>query len=198
MRKFLISFLTLYILLFNGCATTGSEINDTNNRIITPKYSITIPAKHGWKMKKDMAGPNVTYVEKTMSSNHYIMRFSINKVIQDYMKSWTAKQVADNYRNGEQANMMVRGVMTGMYTLKDIKTGEKKVGDKLFYTMDYTTITNNVEQKASLYLYFPKKRNIGTFFVSLYSEGSLTKKPLSQSFKRDFLEALNSLEMKSY
>ena len=73
-------------------------------------------------------------------------------------------------------------------TLKDVKMGEKKVGNKLFYTMDYTTVTNDVEQKASLYLYFPKKKNIGTFFVSLYSEGSLSNKPLSRSFKNEFLK----------
>lgn len=183
-------------LLLAGCATTGTEVTDINNRISTPTYSITVPAKRGWKMQKNTTDPNVTYVEKNIGSNNYIMRLSINWVMQDYMKSWTAKQVADNYRNGERANMIVRGVMTGMYTLKDVKMGKKKVGNKLFYTMDYTTVTNEAEQKASLYLYFPKKRNIGTFFVSLYSEASLSNKPLSRSFKNEFLETLNSLEMK--
>lgn len=182
--------------LLAGCATTGTEITNINNRISTPTYSITIPAKSGWKMEKITADPNVTYVEKTMGSNNYTMRLSINKVIQDYMKSWTEKQVADNYRNGEKANMIARGVMTGMYTLKDVKMGKKKVGNKLFYTMDYTAVKNKVEQSASLYLYFPKKRNIGTFFVSLYLESSMSSKPLSQSFKNEFLETLNSLEMK--
>ena len=196
MKKSLISLSALIVLLLSGCATTGTEITDINNRVSTPTYSITVPPKCGWKIQKNTVDPNVSYMEKAMGSNNYIMRFSINRVIQDYMKSWTAKQVADNYRNGEQANMIVRGVMTGMYTLKDVKMGRKKVGNKLFYTMDYTTITNKVEQKASLYLYFPKKRNIGTFFVSLYSEGSLGNKPLSRSFKNEFLETLNSLEMK--
>lgn len=182
--------------LLAGCATTGTEITNINNRISTPTYSITIPAKSGWKMEKITDDPNVTYVEKTMGSNNYTMRLSINKVIQDYMKSWTEKQVADNYRNGEKANMIARGVMTGMYTLKDVKMGKKKVGNKLFYTMDYTAVKNKVEQSASLYLYFPKKRNIGTFFVSLYLESSMSSKPLSQSFKNEFLETLNSLEMK--
>lgn len=182
--------------LLAGCATTGTEITDINNQINTPKYSITVPPKRGWKMKNDTADPNVTDLEKTIGSSSYMMRFSINWVKQDYMKSWTAKQVADNYRNGERANMIVRGVMTGMYILKDVKMGKKKVGNKLFYTMNYTTLTNEAEQKASLYLYFPKKRNIGTFFVSLYSEASLSDKPLSRSYKSEFLKTLNSLEMK--
>ena len=189
-------FIVPIFLLLAGCATTGTEITNTNNRITTPTYFITIPAKRGWKMQKNTTDPNVTYVEKNIGSNNYIMRLSINWVEQDYMKSWTAKQVADNYRNGEQANMIVKGVMTGMYTLKDVKMDKKKVGNKLFYTMDYTTVKNDLEQKASLYLYFPKKRNIGTFFVSLYSEASLSNKPLSRSFKNEFLETLNSLEMK--
>ena len=184
--------------LLAGCATTDTEITNINNRISTPTYSITVPPKRGWKMKNDTADPNanVTYLVKTISSSSYMMRFSINWVKQDYMKSWTAKQVADNYRKGEQVNMIVKGVMTGMYTLKDVIMGKKKVGNKLFYTMDYTTVTNKIEQRASLYLYFPKNRNIGTFFVSLYSEASMSDKPLSRSFKNEFLETLNSLEMK--
>lgn len=196
MKKSLMSISVLLVLVLSGCATTDTEVTDINNRISTPAYSITVPAMRGWKIQKNTDDPNVASVEKTMGSNNYIMRFSINWVKQDYMKSWTAKQVADNYRNGERANMVVRGVMTGMYTLKDVKMGKEKVGNKLFYTMDYTTVTNKVEQRASLCLYFPKKRNIGTFFVSLYSEASLSTKALSRSFKSEFLETLKSLEMK--
>ena len=196
MKKSLMSISVLLVLVLSGCATTDTEVTDINNRVSTAAYSITIPAKRGWKMQNDTADPNVTYLVKTIGSNSYMMRFSINWVKQDYMKSWSAKQVADNYRKGEQINMIARGVMTGMYTLIDVKMGKKKVGNKLFYTMDYTTVANKVEQRASLYLYFPKKRNIGTFFVSLYSEASPRNNALSQSFKSEFLGTLNSLEMK--
>lgn len=180
--------------LLVGCATTGLEITENNNQIRTPKYSIIVPAQRGWKTQKNTVDPNVSYMEKNIGSNNYIMRFSINMVIKEYMKSWTAKQVANNYRQGEKNNMLLMG--SGMYELKNVKMGKRKVGNKLFYTMDYTTITNEIEQRASLYLYFPKKTNIGTFFVSLYSEGFPRNKSPYQSFKSEFLEALNSLEMK--
>lgn len=182
------------LFLLAGCATTGTEIADINNRINTPKYSITVPANRGWKIQNNTGNPDVSYLEKTIGANSYMMRFSTNMVIQDYMKSWTAEEVADNYRMGEKNNMLIMG--SGMYELKNVKMGKKKIGNKLFYTMDYTTITNEVEQKASLYLYFPKKTNIGTFFISLYSEGFPRNKPPYQSFKNEFLKTLNSLEMK--
>jgi len=180
--------------LLAGCATTGTEITDINNRISTPTYSITVPAKRGWKIQNNTVDPNVSYMEKFKGSNGYLMRFSTNIVIKDYMKSWTAEQVANSYRQGEKNNMLIMG--SGMYELKNVKMGKRKVGNKQFYTMDYTTITNEIEQRASLYLYFPKKTNISTFFVSLYSEGFPRNKPPYQSFKSEFLETLNSLEMK--
>jgi len=189
-RYLLVSILVLLV----GCSTNGIEITEINNQINTPKYSITVPQNRGWKTQKNTDNPDVSYMEKIIDSNGYIMRFSTSWVKDERMKSWSSKQVADLYREGEKNNMLMMG--SGLYQLKDVKMGKKKVGDKQFFTMDYTTVTSEVEQRASLYLYFPKKTNIGTFFVSLYSEGFPRNKPPYKSFKNEFLETLNSLEMK--
>jgi hypothetical protein len=184
------------LFLFVGCSSTGIEITDINNHIHTPNYSITVPKNRGWKKKKDLDNPDLLYMEKHIGPNTYIMRFSTNMVVDESMKLWTAKQVADDYRKGEQVNMMVKGTLgRPKYQLKDVTMGEEKVGDKQFFTMRYTTISSKIEQKASLYLYFPDNTDVERFFVSVYSEAFPLNKPPLQSLKDEFLETLNSLEM---
>ncbi len=179
------------LFLLAGCATSSPEITESNNHIRTPKYSIKVPANRGWKKNENMSSSDITYLEKKVGSNSYIMRFSTNYVVDNKIKSWSAEKVAIHYRKGEEQNMRIMGA--GMYKLKDVVMGKKKVGNKQFYIMDYTTTKEGFEQKASLYLYFPKKTNFGSFLVALYSEAY---KPSLQSFKSEFLDTLNNLEMK--
>jgi len=185
----------IILFLLVGCSTTSIEITDANNQIHTQHYSITVPANHGWYQHKDVDDSDILNMVKVMDPNVYLMRFSTNWVTDESMKSWTTKQIADEYRAGEEANMIMMGVMSGQYELKDVVNGEENVGDKECFTMSYTTISSDVKQRAFLYLYFPKKGNFKRFLVSLYSESSPFNNPLTESYKSEFLETLSSLKI---
>jgi hypothetical protein len=174
---------------------TGIEITGSNNQIQTPHYYITIPPNRGWYQNKDPDDPDILYIEKTIPPNYYIMRFSTNTIAEESMKTWVAKKVADKYRDGEQADMIRRGVMSGQYVLKDVIMDEEEVGDNKFYTMSYITTSGKIKQRAFLYLHFPKEINVERFLVSIYSESFPRNQPLPQSYKSEFLETLNSLNM---
>lgn len=160
-----------------GCAIPSIEITRTNNHILTPHYSVTIPPDCGWYQNKDINDPDLLDLEKIIPPNVYMMRFLINWVVDESMKSWTAKQVANDYREGEQANMIMMGVMSGQYELKDVIMGEEKVGDKKFFTMTYTTISGEIKGRASLYLYFPKEKNVGSFLFHFIQKHSHLMSP---------------------
>ncbi len=82
--------------------------------------------------------------------------------------------VADNFRKGEESNMIAQGVMKGMYQLKDVKKSETNIHNKHFYTMTYKTYRQYKDSHVGhgyLYIYFPsdfKEKNI--FYSFLYSE----------------------------
>jgi hypothetical protein len=183
------------IILLAGCVSTGIEIIDTNNHIDTPHYSIVVPQNQGWYQNNNEGDLDLSHFEKTVSSNIYIMRFSSNWVVDKSKKSWSAKQVADDYRDGEKRNMIIMGVMSGQYELKDVVMGEESIGNKQFYTMTHTAIANGIEQRASLYLHFPVERGFTRFLVALYSESYSVKAADRKSLKAEFLETLHSLKM---
>jgi hypothetical protein len=183
------------IILLAGCAPAAIEVTGTNNHIQTPNYSIVVPPDQGWHQIKEEGDSDLAYFKKSETHNDYIMRFSTNWIARGGMSSWTAKQVADDYRAAEYTNMLVKGVMAGKYLLSNVVKGEEKVGNKHFYTMTYTTTGDGVEQNASVYLYFPVKRGVTRFLVALYSESYPLKKAKRKSYKHDFLQTLNSLKM---
>ena len=173
------------------------EITDLNNHIDTPLYSITVPPGLGWYQNMDESDSDQLFFEKTVASDVYVMSISTNDVADESMVSWSAKQVADEYRNGEQKDMVMMGVNTGQYELTDIVMGEEKVGDKQFYTMTYTTKGAGIEQRASLYLYFPLELGSTRFIVALYSEAGPANHKERKSLKNDFIETLDSLKTKT-
>lgn len=188
--------LTTIVVLLVGCAPIGVKITSDNNQIKTPDYSIIVPPNEGWHQKQNESLPDLSYFEKKVPPNIYFMYFSTNWAVDERMKNWTAKQVADNYRNGEEADVLIKGVMKGHFLLKNVVMGDETVGKKHFYTMTYTTIQVGIEQRASLYLYFPMERGFNTFFIALYSEGYPINEVKKKSLKKDFIDTLNSLRMK--
>jgi hypothetical protein len=91
--------------------------------------------------------------------------------------------------------MIMMGVKTDLYELKDVVMGEETIGDNQFYTMTYTTIKDGIEQRATLYLYFPIERGFTRFFVALYSEAYPVNGDKRDSLMGDFIESLNSLKI---
>jgi hypothetical protein len=185
----------VFILLLVGCASSGVVITKSNNVINMPHYSIEAPPDQGWRLNVvDNANSNI-YLRKSINSTASQMWFNINWVAGEHMKTWTAKQVADDYRNSELSDMQISGVMTGMFELKDVIMGEDVVDDKKFYTMDYVQISVDSTQISSLYLYFPKDIDIGVFIVAIHTDGYTGKEMLTRSYKPEFIRVLESLQV---
>jgi len=183
------------ILLLAGCASSGMVITKTNNIINMPHYSIEVPPDQGWSLTvEDRANSNI-YLKKSINSTASQMWFNINWVAGEHMKTLTARQVADDYRDGELSDMQIRGVMTGMYKLEDVVMGEEVIGDKKFYTMDYVNIRADMTQRSSLYLYFPREIDIGVFIVAIYTDGYTGREMLSRTYKPEFIRVLESLQI---
>lgn len=184
----------LLILIFASlvaCSTARKEITNANNHFKTPYYSITVSPNSGWYQNNDAGEPDRLSMSKTVPNHFYMMIFKTNWLVDESMKSWTTKQLADNYRRGELADMIRGGVNTGLFELKDVVMGDEKVGNKKFYTMNYIVSKGELLINSFLYLHFPKEKGFTRVFVAIYSEELHTPK----SFKNEFLEVLDSLEM---
>lgn len=182
-------------VVFGSRSNAKAGNTQQGNSIRTPNYSIIVPPNTGWRQSSDGDRPEVLFFKKAAPPNTYIMRFSTNSLVGENPTTLTGKQVADEYRTGEKVNMIMSGVMTGQYELKDVVMGEAMVGEKLFYTMTYTTIADELEQRAYLYLHFPVEQGFSEFLVALYSESYPVNGDHRESFMSDFIESLKTLEM---
>jgi hypothetical protein len=173
----------------------AAETTKNENVIDMPHYSIHAPSEAGWNLTIEDRSQSIIYLNKSVGSTSYQMRFGINWAASENMKTWTAKQVADDYRNRELSDMQLKGGMAGVYDLENVVMGEEIIGDKKFYTMAYEISQDGMKQLSSLYLYFPKETNIGVFIVIIYTEGSIDDELLSQSNKPEFIRVLESLQV---
>jgi len=195
-KKIIVEMGAIFFLV-TGCAGTGVVVTQENNKIAMPHYSIELPANKGWKIENINKNEESLYLTKRINSTIYTMLFNINRVVDESMKSWTAPQIADNYREGEEMNMMLKGVLTGQYELRDVIKDEEIIGERKFYTMKYTTVKDDIIQNAHLFLFFPNEKKVDEFIVSLYSEAKSVKESNRTSYKREFLETLKRLIMKN-
>lgn len=191
-----INILMSLLVLLAGCASSGVDITNNNNQINMPHYSIQAPPDAGWSLIIEDRSHSIIYLKKSVGSASYQMKFGINWLADESTMTWTAKQVADDYRNSELSDMQVRGVMTGMMELENVVQGEEIAGDKKFYTMNYDIIRDGMRQKSSLYLYFPKETDIDVFIVAIYIEGSTEMETMYQSSKHEFIRVLETLLIK--
>jgi hypothetical protein len=123
-------------------------------------------------------------------------------------KFWriSEEEVANDYRDREEADMIRRGVMTGQYELSDVKKSITMIGGKKVYFMSYKTLgwskgnkgptDHRVVGEAVLYLFFPadfKERHF--FYIFLinhsYLQGSLQKGDLTP-----IISVISSLKIK--
>ena len=130
-KKFIVELAAVFFLI-TGCAGTSVVVNQENNKIVMPHYSIELPANQGWSLTNLNKNDETLTLNKKVNSLFCQMVFLRNMLTAQNMKSLNAKQVADDYRESEKANMMVRGVMTGAYELRDVIMGEEFVGNKKF------------------------------------------------------------------
>lgn len=180
-----------------GCASIGTEVTGSNNQVQFPHYSLVLPTT-GWRLNRPDETNEVAVVTLQAGpplSATFQMQFIKNGIFDERMKSWSARQVADDYRNLEKRTMIEQGVNRGQYQLSEVVMGEEMVGDKKFYTMKYATSASSQKQTASLYLYFPRDAGNSYFIVAHYSETMPPNVSLSTSFNPEFLQTLRSLRV---
>lgn len=195
MKKYL---LVVALMLIAGCASIGTSITKDNSQITFPHYAIVVTPAKGWRLIRPNEKNEVAVVKIDLGppmSARVVMQFMKNDIVDERLRSWTAKQVADDYRNLEKQIMVEQGVNKGQYKLSDVVMGEETVGSKSFYTMKYTTSSRTFNQKTSLYLYFPREEKNPYFIVIHYSETMPPNVWVAGSFHQDFLETLKSLRI---
>lgn len=186
-------------LLLASYASVETPITRNNSQITFPHYSIVVPPDR-WHLLRPNEKAEVAVITTKLDLGLgepaiYRMQFARNEVLHEVPRSWSARQVADDFRNMEKQIMIEQGVRKGQYKLSDVVMGEDSVGDKTFYTMKYTASDNNVNQSASLYLYFPREEKNAYFMVIHYSETIPRGAAIVVPFRRDFLETLKSLRI---
>lgn len=120
-------------------------------------------------------------------------------ILSDRLKPMSSEQVAKDYRNHEKQIMIEEGVNKGLYRLNNVAMGVDEVGEKKFYTMSYATSAGTKNQKAALYLYFPRDKDHRFFIMAHYSDmlppGGAPAGSLFDAFREDFLQVLKSLSV---
>jgi hypothetical protein len=210
------SFDILIILLFPlllSCATTLPSRQYTQGSIIDMgHYSVIGPPGGAWvvniqkgqgtvEFRKSNASQSTGLIDETA-----LIKVLRNWIVDEKLKRLSEEEVANDYRNREEADMIRRGVMTGQYELSDVKKDITMIGDKRVYLMSYKTLgwskgskgptDHKVVGEAVLYLFFPadfKERHF--FYIFLinhsYSQGSLQKGDLTP-----IIPVISSLKIK--
>ena len=196
MKRF--SFVALFILLAS-CATVGTEITKNNHQIQMPHYSFVVPSDQEWYLLRTDEKMELAVVTKKLPPFMFEIRMMRNVILDEKVKTWSAEAVADHYRFQEMWGMMTLGVNKGLYNLRDVVIqGEEVIGNKKFYTMTYTTVfkkQRGMEQRAALYLYFPKEENNEWFIIAHFSEVGPTAGTHVKSHRVEFLKMLESVSV---
>ena len=109
-----------------------------------------------------------------------LIHVSYNSLEKEDMWKLTEKEIADDYRNGEKANMFIQGVLPGAYRLQDVREDSVNLNGKTIYTFSYKqmggrSFGDDKLAESILYLYFPEKFKIShSFYRILISQ--LSKK----------------------
>lgn len=130
-----------------------------------------------------------------------LIHVSYNSVLKEEMWKLTEKEIADDYRNGEKANMFIQGVLKGAYRLEDLKEDSININEKTIYTfsykqMDGRSFGDDKLAESILYLYFPANfKKSHSFYRILISQFSKKDKivPLDPS---PAIEVINSIQVK--
>ena len=176
---------TLLIILVFPLLLSCTTLYIKGSIIDTDHFSVTGPPGDGWNVnvKKD---PAIVDFRKASKDETTLIKALRNWVADKNFWHLSEEGVANNYRDGEEADMIWRGVMTRQYKLSDVKRGTTMIGDKKVYFMSYRTsgIRERTVSDAVLYLFFPadfKERHSFYVFVinHSYAQGKLDKGDLT-------------------
>ena len=213
MKKSFQTFLIVFFPLLFLCATSLQGGQYTQGTILdVGHYFVTGPPGYGWFVTLQKNRGVVDFEKRNVSGatgliyDTMIIRVLRNWAADEKLKNLSEEEVASDYRNREEADMIQRGVMTGQYKLSDVKKGITMIGDKKVYFMSYRTLSwskwnkgptdDKVVAEAALYLFFPadfKERHF--FYIFLinhsYLQGNLPKGDLTP-----IIPVINSLQIK--
>ena len=174
------------------------DVTSAAERFNFEHFSISIPENDVWKTLP--ANPNQNVYVASIDKVNYQITLLENVFTGSSSVNNTAQSIADDYRENEKQGMIELGVKRGLYELFNVTMGESMVGDKLFYTMTYTTKASSgfksIFESAELYLYFPNKNYVQEFFVAHYAESASKQKKLTLKMEPDFLDLLESLSVR--
>ena len=201
----------LLVIALSGCTTmpptapagraAEAKVTTANAQVDLPHYSLVVPPDRGWYLRKGDERVEGIRVEQRMGppvNATFLMQFARVDVFNE-RKAWSAQQVADEYRGLEKRIMIEQGVNKGQYRLGDVVMGDEQVGENRLYTMKYATSSRTQNQRAALYLYFPREENHSYFILAHYSEtltpGTAIAGALFDGIRDDFLHTLKSLRV---
>jgi hypothetical protein len=191
-------FISVALIMLAACATAGTEITRTSHQIQMPHYSFQVPPDQGWYMLRPDEKSETAVVTKKLPPFQFEIRMMRNVILNKYVKTWSAEEVADDYRYQEIWAMTTLGVDKGLYRLRDVVQGEQIIGSKKFYTLTYTTFVNTqqgMEHRGALYLYFPKEDKNDWFLIAHFSEVGPAAEMHAKSLRAEFIKVLESVSV---
>jgi hypothetical protein len=134
-------------------------------------YCLDTPPGGGWKTEIDRERDLVRFTQvqyprgsSTAEAPEGVTEILITKqAIPASQTGLSEQEIAEDYRETEQRNMVQHGVSQGHYQLKDVEKGVVTIGGKTLYYMSYQAPAGSwvglegpsIAQRAVLYLYFP-------------------------------------------
>jgi len=203
---FVVLFLiTILPRLYSFAATTNIDQDRSEQAIDMGNYTVNAPLGEGWKVEVEKDKGAIKFSKQTKSFFGgglpvTIIHVSRNWVLQE---KWnlSEEEIANDYRTGEAANMMVQGGVFGDYILEDVKNDTMTLDEKNIYTMSYKTtggkwFGKSKVQEATLYLYFPPDfKEKHAFYIFVMSEVHKRDKDKKTDFTQ-ILPVIKSLRLK--
>ena len=200
--------LFIVAIALSSCATTQTtqQLQPVSEGQIIDMgaYSVKAPLGEGWQADIKKEKRTINFIKAKKRALGILGGGTGIKVFPNIISpgKWhlSEAEVADDYRNQEEQDMIEKSVKTGAFKLEDVKKGITTLDGKKLYFMSYKIIpvkkyTKPTAQEAILYLYFPqdfKKKH--AFFGFIISESlersSATKPDLTQIYP-----VINSLQI---
>lgn len=193
------------IISYSPAASDSQEHVGKGKIIDLGLFKFKAPSEEEWssEIKKESGEAQFKKQKKSFFGGGLpltLIHVSYTSVLKEEMWKLTEKEIADDYRNGEKANMFIHGVLKGSYILEDLKEDSINIKGKTIYTFSYKqmggkSFGDDKLAESILYLYFPVKfNNNHSFYRILISQFSKKDNivPLDPS---PAIEIVNSIQV---
>jgi hypothetical protein len=191
-----------------ACSTPQSLNQESKERTIDmDSYTVDLPSGENWKVEIDKRVGSVRFLKQPKSLfgrgglPTTMIQVSYNWVVEEKMWQLSEEDIANDYRDGEVANMTMAGVLPGSYELHDAKKDITTLDGKKLYTLSYKQMggkwfgTDKISESI-LYMYFPSSfKETHTFYLFLISELHKREKEIAADLTPIF-QVIKSLRLK--